>query len=304
MFSGITVLKSIFIFFSDHESDSPQIQARPYPSNIREPQPGLESSSFVGGIEPLPGPSSRPDSRQGPSRPFTKSPIPEGKRKRKTMAEVVETLIYDPTAPPTGPCIQQTSKPTFSPEVATVGRTRGKRVNYHEEPLDEVDQVLQKLEEDVHSGDEYEPQTSSDDSEFSDDDSKDSDDEEDDSEDSDDEENNNGHGSSSCDVKRELTVSKAVSTREYLTNNPPETDDEEEDIESIRQSRILGKQALRIDMQAVKDKEEDLQNYSNKYIPDDRDKKLLAEHIISPLLRSSAKFQKFGATAQRVGLLS
>ena len=66
----------------------------------------------------------------------------------------------------------------------------------------------------------------------------------------------------------------------------------------------MGKRALRMDMQAKKDEIEDFQNYSNMYIQDDRDKKLLAEHIISPLLMSSAKFQKFGARAQRVGLLS
>ena len=124
-------------------------------------------------------------------------------------------------------CHQQTTQPTLLPEVTVVGRTRGKRVNYHEEPLDEVDQALQNLEDDVHSGDEYEPQTSCDDSEVS---CYDSEDSCNDSEDSDDE-NGNNHGSSSCDVKRKLKVSTAVSTREYLTNNPPETDDEEDDIE-------------------------------------------------------------------------
>ena len=64
--------KIILIFFSDQECDSSQIQPRPDPSIIREPPAGLQSSSFVGAIEPLPGPSSRPciqdqdDSYQSP----------------------------------------------------------------------------------------------------------------------------------------------------------------------------------------------------------------------------------------------
>ena len=290
------------IFFSDQEFDSPQIQPRPDPSNIREPHAGLESMSFVGGIEPLPGPSSRPDSRQGHNKPSTKSPNPKGKLKRKIMVKVVEKLIKDPVAPPTRACIQPTSTPAHIPEGAVVARTRGKIVDYYEEPLDEVDQVLKQLEEDVHSGDEYEPATSSDDSESSDGDFEDED-SQNDSVDPDGDDNN-GQGSTSCCVKREVKVSAAVSTREYLTNNPPETDDEEDDIESLRQARKLGQQTLRLDMQAKKDEMADIQNYTNRYIADDRDKELLAQHITRPLLKSSERFQRFEATEQRGGLIS
>jgi hypothetical protein len=79
---------------------------------------------------------------------------------------------------------------------------------------------------------------------------------------------------------------------------PLASDDEEEDTQEFTQARLLSKVKLRQEIEAKIAMEFDVSMSPDKFVPDEKDRELIAEFMVKPLLEQSTKWRRFKRKAQ------